>query len=177
MTAPRNTHMQTHLIETVREKLLLERITLNGVDVNIRDEAGCNALYWAIKKCSTHNANLLMFFGSSLMVTKHLHALFHAIECRHHEMLVLLIDKGLDVNITDNYGKTLLMYAIESEMFESVRYLIQKGADMYLLDDALNMAEDYAKDCNCNLIQSYLKHIVYADTHEDSYNQKLCKCG
>ena len=177
MTAPLNTPMQIDLIEIVREKVLLEHIVLNRVDVNIRDEAGCNALYWAIKKCSTHNANLLMFFGSSLMVTKHLHALFHAIECRHHEMLVLLIDKGLDVNITDNYGKTLLMYTIEAEMFESVRYLTQKGADMYLLDDALNMAEDYAKNCNCDLIQSYIKHIIYADMNEDTCHRKLCKCG
>lgn len=177
MTAPLNTHMQTNLMEMVKDKLLLERITLNGVDVNIRDDEGYNPLYWAIKKRSTHNANLLMSFGSSLMVGKNKHALFHAITCKHHEMVVLLIEKGLNTNITDHAGKTALMYAIEAEVFETVRYLIQNDADMYLLDDALNLAEDYAKDCSCDLIQSYLKHIIYADMHEDDCNKKLCKCG
>ena len=176
MTAPLNTHMQTNLMDMVKDKLLLERITLNGVDVNPRDNDGHNALYWAIKKRSTHNANLLISFGSSLMVSTHQHALFHAIECGHHEILVLLIEKGLDVNITDDCGKTLLMYAIEAEMFESVRYLIQKDANMYLLDNALNMAEDYVKECNSNLIKSYIKHIIYADMNEDDCHQKLCKC-
>jgi len=177
MTAPLNLHIQNNLIEMVKEKLLLERITLNRVDVNIRDEDSKNALYWAIKKRSTHNANLLITFGSSLKVGKQKHALFHAIECEHHAVVVLLIEKGLDVNLTDDTGKTALMYAIEAEVFETIRYLIQKGADLYLLDDALNMAEDYAKDCNSDLIQSYIKHIIYADMHESPEQVKLCKCG
>lgn len=176
MTAPLNTHIQTNLIEMVKEKLLLERITLNGIDVNHRDADKHNALYWAIKKRSTHNANLLVSFGASLRVSEEKHALFHAIECEHHEMVVLLIKKGLDINITDKRGKTILMYAIEAEVFETVRYLIQRGADLYLLDDALNMAEDYSKMCSCEMIQSYIKHIVYVDMNASSCNTKLCKC-
>ncbi len=177
MTAPLNLHIQNNLIEMVKEKLLLERITLNGVDINIRDEHYHNALYWAIKKHSTHNANLLINFGSSLKVSHNKHALFHAISCEHHEVVVLLIEKGLDVNLTDNEGKTALMHAVEAEVFETVRYLVQKGADLYLLDDALNMVEDYAKDCNSDIIQSYIKHIIYADMHESPEQVKLCKCG
>ncbi len=177
MTAPLNRHIQVHLIEMVKEKLLLERITLNGVDVNIRDNEGKNALYWAIEKHSLHNANLLMVFGSSLLVAEGRHALFHAIESKNHEMLVLLIEKGLDVNLTDEMGKTALMHAIEAESFASVKFLISKGADMYLMDDALNMAEDYAKECHCETIQSYLQHVVYVDMQEAACNTKQCSCG
>lgn len=177
MTAPINRHIQAHLIEMVKEKLLLERITLNGVNVNRQDEEGKNALYWAIKTHSLHNANLLISFGSSLLVTESKHALFHAIECKNHEIIVLLIDRGLDVNISDESGKTLLMYAIEKELFYTVKYLVSKGADMYTLDNALNMAEDYAKSCKCESIQSYLKHIIYRDMQEDTCQTKSCKCG
>lgn len=109
MTAPINKHIQSHLIEMVKEKLLLERITLNGIDVNCKDEYGNNALYWAIKRGSVHNANLLITFGSTLMINRTKHALFHAIECKHHAMVVLLIEKGLDINMIDGRGKTLLI--------------------------------------------------------------------
>jgi len=177
MTAPLNRHIQVNLIEMVKEKLLLERITLNGVDVNHRDSEGKNALYWAIQRRSTYNANLLVSFGSSLMVTEKKHALFHAIECEHHEMIVLLIQKGLDINTTDNYGKTILMYAIEAEVFETVKFLLTQGADMYLMDDALNMAEDYAKTSNSKLIQLYLQHIVYTDMNKGTCQTKQCMCG
>lgn len=176
MTAPLNTHIQTNLIEMVKDKLLLERITLNGVNVNIKDTEGRNPLYWAIKRRSTHNANLLVSFGSSLMVSQYTHAIFHAIECGHHEMLVLLIKKGLDVNIVDNNGKTALMYAIESEAFETVKFLVRNGADLYLLDDTLNMAEDYAKKCDSKIIKEYLQHIVYTDMAITPCLTSTCKC-
>lgn len=177
MTAPRNTHIQTYLIEMAKEKLLLERITLNGVDVNIRDNDGKNALYWAIKRRSTHNANLLVSLGSSLVVSEKKHALFHAIECKHHEMVVLLIQKGLDVNLTDNYGKTALMYAIEAEVFETVRFLVQNDADLYLMDDAMNLAEDYVKTSDSKMIQEYLQHIIYIDRQEVISCTTMCQCS
>ncbi len=177
MTAPLNIHIQNNLIEMVKDKLLLERITLNGVDVNRRNAEGQNALYWAIKKRSTHNANLLISFGSSLMVSNTEHALFHAIAHGHHEMVVLLIERGLDINTIDNRGKTALMHAIETKAFETIKFLISHKANMYLLDDKLNMAEDYAKDCNSELIYSFIQHIIYIDMQEDSCNTKLCKCG
>ena len=161
----------------VKEKLLLERITLDGVNVNIRDDEAQNALFGAIKKRSTHNANLLISFGSSLVVSKNKHALFHAIESNHHEMVVILIEKGICVNLTDNYGKSALIYAIEAELFETVRFLIHNGADLYLIDDALNMAEDYLDTCNSTLIQEYLQHIVYIDRQEEISCTSQCQCG
>ena len=172
-----NTHIQNNLIEMVKDKLLLERITLNGVDVNRRDSEGKNALFWAIKKRTTHNANLLISFGSELMVADGQHALFHALESGHHEILVILIERGEDINSVDNAGKTLLMVAIEMEAFESVKYLVTHGADVYKLDNALQMAEDYAKASNSELIQSYIQHVVYTDMQTTSDNNTLAKCG
>ncbi|PHS40740.1 MAG: hypothetical protein COB07_04315 [Sulfurovum sp.] len=177
MTAPLNRHAQAHLIDMVKEKLLLERIVLNNVDVNPRDMEGRNALYWAIKNKSIYNANLLIVFGSSLVVAKNTHALFHAIACKNHAMVVLLIDKGLDVNFIDEKGKTALMYAIEAEVVDTVKFLIKKGADIYLMDDEFNMAENYAKSTNSNIIKSYLQHLIYIDMQEASCSQNKCNCG
>lgn len=177
MTAPINKHTQSHLIEMVKANLLLERITLNGVDVNQKDSCTNNALYWAIKVGSFHNSNLLINFGSALMVNKTKHALFNAIECKQYTLVVLLIEKGLDINMIDSNGKTLLMYAIESKVFETVRYLVLKGSDLYLLDDELNLAEDYAKVSNNEKILSYIKHIIHVDSHVSTCKTSLCMCG
>ena len=45
MTASVNKHKQSSFMERVKDKLLLERITLNDIDVNPRDSDGRNALY------------------------------------------------------------------------------------------------------------------------------------
>lgn len=177
MTAPLNTHIQNQLIEMVQDKLLLERITLNGVDVDVRDNEGRNALYWAITRRSTHNANLLISFGSNLMVDENKHALFHAIECGHHNIVVLLAQKDLDINIRDNIGKTALMCAVEEGSFEIVKFIVEQGADLYLMDDELRIAEDYVKLCDSELIQSYFKHLIYTDMNEDTCHTPTSKCS
>jgi len=111
------------------------------------------------------------------MVTNDTHALFHAIECKNHQMVVLLIDKGLNVDLTDNKGKTALMYAIEAKMYDTVKFLIQRGADIYKMDDAFSMAEDYAKVCHSDMIRSHLKYIIYLDMNVSSHRTQPCKCG
>lgn len=174
MTALPNRHLQAELIEMVKNKLVLERIALHVIDINIRDENERNALYWAIRKQSTHNANLLIEFGSSLMVEPGQHALFHAIEHEHFEVVVLLVQKRkLNVNMCDKTGKTLLMYAIEAENFRIIKFLVDQGADLYLLDNDLNMAEDYIKKSQNEMIRSYFQHIVYKQMH----NEKHMLCG
>lgn len=172
----KNRQIDTQLIEMVKEKLLLERISLHGVDVNQKDEYGNNALFWAIKVGSTYNANLLISFGSKLMVNSHQHALFHAIESQQHAMVVLLLEKGLDVNMTDESGKTLLMYAIEAEQFETVRYLLQKGADLYLFDDRLKMAQDYAIASKNEMVISYMEHMMYQEEQTSRVSSHSCGC-
>ncbi len=159
MTMPQERYLPYRIIEMVKDKLLLEHHMLIGVHINHRDRTGKNALYWAIKQHSTYNAKLLIEHEISLKVIPALHALFHAIEEEHYEMIVLLIQSGLNPNITDTRGRTPLMVAIEKEQFKTVCFLVRNGVDLFMMDDNYDMAAEYAKRCECNMIKDFMKHI------------------
>ena len=173
MTMPmpkNNNYLSYHLIETVKEKLLLERVTLIGINANIRDEEGKNALFWAIRNHSTHNANLLIEYEISLMVAPGLHAFFHAITHKHYEMVIILIQKGISPNIIDSQQRTPLMLAIEYELFDTVCLLVRHDADLLQMDANYDMAEDYASRCTSKKIKDYIRHSL---THQEDQEEKM----
>lgn len=45
------------------------------------------------------------------------------------EIVSLLVDKGADVNVKDNYNRTALMFACQKGHIEIVSILLRKGAD------------------------------------------------
>ncbi len=159
MTMLQNRYVPHSIMKMVKEKTLLEYRMLIGVHINNRDKEGRNALYWAIKQHGIHNAKLLVEHAISLEVAPGLHALFYAIEQDCYEITVLLVQSGVDPNIRDNKGRTPLMAAIEKEQFRTVCFLMRNGADLYAMDENYDMAADYTKRCNCNMIKDYVKHI------------------
>lgn len=159
MTMPNSRYLPYRIIETVKEKSLLEHRMLIGVQINHRDTQGRNALYWAIKHHNIHNVKLLTEHEISLKVTPDKHAVFHAIEEDHYETIVLLIQSGLSPNITDMKGRTALMHAIEKEQFKTVCFLVRHGADLFMMDENYDMAEDYVNRCACKMIKDYMKHV------------------
>lgn len=148
MTKVINRYHDTHLIEMAKHRLMLEEFFIKKSNLNVRDEEGHNALYWAIKYRSRHNVSLLLKYDISLMVGYDTHALFHAIACNDYETFSHLLDQevvGLDIR--DSAGITLLMRAIQMESVAMVRYLINHGANLYIEDYEGNQALDYAKSC------------------------------
>ena len=148
MTEPmkRNYH-STHLLDMCEHKLLLEEFLVKKSDINIRDNEGKNALYWAIKNQSIRNTSILLKYKIDLMVSSELHALFHAVESQNLSALIALLKEGLDINMQNTTGQTLLMKALEVESIMMVRYLVNHGADLDIMDEEYNMAIDYAKLC------------------------------
>lgn len=120
MTLPKNQHHLFNVIQEVRNKRDLSYQSLIGTQVNRRDEEGKNALYWAIQRRHTHNARLLIEFETSLMVAPRLHALFHAIGEGHYELIILLVQSGISPNITDEYGRSVLMVSVGKEQLHGM---------------------------------------------------------
>lgn len=167
MTMPRQRYLPLKIVDIVKGRSLLEHHMLIGVDVNGRDEAGRNALYWAIENHNIYNAKMLIEHEISLKVTPDLHALFHAIQEDHYELIILLIQNGINPNITDNKGYTALMYAIEKEQFRTVCFLVRNGADLFQMDEHYDMAEEYANRCQSEEIKDFIKHVLILNENEE----------
>ena len=167
MTMPRERYLPYKIVDIVKERSLLEYHMLIGVHIYHRDNEKRNALYWAIKHHSTHNAKLLIEHEISLKVAPDLHALFHAIDEDHYGLIVLLIQSGLSPNIRDNRGCTALMHAIEKEQFRTVCFLVRNGADLFQMDEHYDMAEDYAKRCQSEEIKDFIKHVLILNKNEE----------
>ena len=164
---PRERCLPIKIMDIVKERSLLECHMLTGVHIYYRDSENKNALYWAIKHHSTHNAKLLIEHEISLKVTPDLHALFHAVAEDHYEMVVLLIQSGLSPNIRNSDGHTALMCAIEKEQFRTVCFLVRSGADLCQMDAQYDMAEEYVKRSQSKQIKDYMKHVLMLKDNEE----------
>ena len=47
------------------------------------------------------------------------------------QIIKLLVENGADINASDRYGDTVLIYAIQDLHFDIIKYLIQNGADIH----------------------------------------------
>ena len=62
-----------------------------------------------------------------------------------------------DFNITDDFGKTALIYATEAGLSEIVRELLEKGADKSIAGKDGKTALDIAEEKNLSYIAMILK--------------------
>ncbi len=135
-----------HFLEMAKHRLMLEEFLVKKSNLNVRDNEGRNALYWAIKNRHKHNVSLLMKYGIDLVVANDIHAIFHAIDSIDIETFIHLLEsKKVSIDMQNSRGETLLMRAIQVEAIYMVRYLIHHGANLYLVDNTKKRAIDYAK--------------------------------
>ena len=95
-----------------------------GEDVNIPDNDGRTALFYAAQQSSNESVvHAMIDAGADVNITDNngQTALFYAAQQSSNESVVhALIDAGADVNITDNNGQTALFYAVQQDQNESV---------------------------------------------------------
>jgi len=119
-------------IEVVKQHLA------TGMDVNIKDDDGFTALYFAAQEGQKEITELLIEKGADVNVklesqkAKELGMggatpLRGAVANYHKETAELLIVKGADVNVKEDLGLTLLHFANTREIAE---LLIAKGLDV-----------------------------------------------
>jgi ankyrin repeat protein len=109
-----------------------ERLLAHGADVNTSDKRGVTPLMYA---AGTHNVDLLGMViarGANLeavSVDNKMTALLVAVENIDIETITLLLDKGANVNGTNQDGYSPLMAAAEAGAGEVVEILIARGAN------------------------------------------------
>ncbi len=166
MTMPIHRYLPHTVLDTVKKKILLEPQLLINVDINERDKDGSNALFWAINNKNIHNARLLVNYGIDLVVIANKHAIFHAIENNHYELIVFLLQNGISPNIINKNGQTELMYAIKKEKFKIICLLVRNGAYLTGVDNQNQSIEYYIQQTKSQDIKDFMRHIF--NLNEDS---------
>ena len=130
--------------------MLLDR----GIDVNIKNSWGFTALMELcflrrIESRAIVGATLLLDRGADMNVkTKKERSLCHegttalmlASRSEYTDFVNMLLDRGADVNATDNFGNTALMLASHFASTEIVNILLDRGADVNATDKFGNTA-------------------------------------
>jgi len=154
-----------YFLDMVQERLMIEAFLLADVEINIRDNEGRNALYWAIRTSHKHNIDLLLKHGISLMVKPNHHALFHTIESNNLGTFALLLKVCKEINMLNNKGQTLLMTAIQQENSVMVQYLINHGIRLDTRDIYGFTALDYTKKSKNRMVFDL---VYYATLSQES---------
>lgn len=96
--------------------------------------------------------------------------LMHAAAMNHYDLVVAIIDHGVDLDERDDNGQTALMYGIFN--LQIVEMLIAKGANVRYVNNRGWTALDYAKDTkNANVIKMISDAIGISDDENDTVHR------
>ena len=110
--------------------VVVDKLLSKGLDVNITDDEGKTALFYAGYNndipvlCNLIQAGARFELGEIYGDA----VLLYAAECDYSVVISFLASKFLDVNITDNEGKTPVFYANLNYSFDALCELISCGA-------------------------------------------------
>lgn len=157
----------------------LEKLLDSGVMINIRDDKGRNALFWALFTGNAKSASLLIRRGIDYCsnIMGGITTLHYTIFKNEFEVFKLLSD-FMNINITDSQGSTPLMCAAFYDRDEMVEYLILKGADFKPTDnDGLNLLDYAISGRSLKSIETLKKLGVLDEVLHKNYNIKdnLCQ--
>lgn len=105
-------------------RLLIER----GAKVNVKEKNGKTSLFWAAREGHQEMTDLLISKGAMRKGSENKY-LLTAAQYGNAALAKLVIDRGADVNVRGEFGKTPLHFASQRGDAETVDVLLAAGAD------------------------------------------------
>lgn len=188
-----------HALIEIRDWQKLESLLNDGLNVNLLDNRGRNALHGRINQVPLKIIDLLVEHGLDLdnQTPKGETVIFEAVELNNTVAARHLIERGATIDHVVNNGDTALIHALTFEKDDVVRLLIDKGADInkanfkgnraidLILDNGhlellrfvtgRNIAIDINGDGNGALHEAILS-LSAADKSSSEYKKKLVDC-
>lgn len=111
----------------------------NGFDINTRNEAGHNALSFICRGYSLYISNVLFLLENGSEIPFPDITLSHIISLNvgkegwifdvWHEIVDVILERGIELPIYDERGKSLIARAFEKKSHKLVKYYLDKGCD------------------------------------------------
>ncbi|EMR67995.1 putative ankyrin repeat domain-containing protein 52 protein [Eutypa lata UCREL1] len=143
---------------------LAESLLSGGASLNSRDNCGRTVLHYAsLSQYHDHNMmSLLLNAGSKAFMNlgddNGQTALHYTAERGFTEDIRILVEHGVDINTTDNYGFSPCLWSVVSAQFEAVDLLLAKGADVNLLSAEGKTALEWAANLGWTSMVIVLVH-------------------
>jgi len=164
-----NQHGTTLLMESVDRgqtdmtRYLVENAASIGLDINARDESGCNALFY----CSANGSRELFEYlvNNEVRLCDDLHnrtVLMQAAYNVHKSLVLYLIDNelslSLDVNQKDQDGRNVLFYCIEGGNLDLLVSLLEFGIPMQTDNSGKNNLFQAVSAGHAHIVEYILKN-------------------
>ena len=144
-------------------KEMLQAIIDHGTDVNATTKKNRTALMWACQERHEDAIRVLLKAGADTnIVSNSGWTCLMAAVCApcSKEMLQVTIDHGADVNATNQYNYTALMWACDKKHEDAIHVLLKAGADTNIVNSNGETCLSDAVDGHCSkeVLQAIIDH-------------------
>ncbi|MEM7572893.1 MAG: ankyrin repeat domain-containing protein [Bacteroidota bacterium] len=146
-----NRNGMTALIEAADEgSYSVAKYLINqGADLNLGIRYGRNAVVMAASEGHPEILELLLDAGAKLETSGEAYPVLHAAaEEGQYPIIILLLERGININAIDSEGRTALSYAAEENKNRIIRLLLDRGADPSIVDNQGISPRVYAAEEN-----------------------------
>jgi ankyrin repeat protein len=103
----------------IKNSIIIDKLMANGLDLNTKDNSQQTVLFEIMK---------------TLMALKQSDEIIKQKREDLYKLADILVDKGLDIDVSDKHGKSALFYAVHNKDIDSINFLVKNGAKINRTD-------------------------------------------